>query len=294
MFLTIAVANLKGGVGKSTTTVFIAETLALVNDLRVLVIDLDAQANSSFMLLSRDGVENAEATGRTLPSFFVDLDRSPNGVLPLARYVIGKASELTELHKRGKRGRVDLLPSVPALWFVELLRDKKHYLQNEEPAHELRALFTQHLQPLSAEYDLVFFDCPPGFSSLTRAGLLAADVIISPTIADAVSVRSLADFTKLGLHTVLKREKVPHYVVISKFQANETNRTEKARLQKRYNVLEPAIRYSVDMTRATERIRGDSYRSFREKYGVLEADIRSLADQVYRYVILEHRGATDG
>ena len=81
MFLRIAVANLKGGVGKSTTTVFMAETLALVNDLRVLVIDLDAQANTSFMLLSRDGVENAEATGRTLPNFFVDLDRCPHGLL---------------------------------------------------------------------------------------------------------------------------------------------------------------------------------------------------------------------
>jgi hypothetical protein len=55
---------------------------------------------------------------------------------------------------------------------------------------------------------------------------------------------------------------VPHYVLISKFQANETNRVEKARLQKAYVVLEPAIRYSVDMTRATERVRADSYRTF--------------------------------
>ena len=79
-------------------------------------------------------------------------------------------------------------------------------------------------------------------------------------------------------------------MLISKFQANETNRVEKARLQKAYVVLEPAIRYSVDMTRATERVRADSYRTFREKYGALETDVRALKDHVYRDVIVQHGG----
>src|SRR5262249_53915797 len=163
--------------------------VALVNDLRVLVIDLDAQSNTSFMLLSREGVENAEANGKTLPHFLLDVGKTRQAPSLLHRYIVPQASEISELRREGKRGRVDLIPSVPKLWFVELLREEQHYLQNKEPAQELRAMLTQHLDPLAAEYELVLFDCPPGFSSITRAGLLAADVIISPTIADAVSVR---------------------------------------------------------------------------------------------------------
>jgi cellulose biosynthesis protein BcsQ len=65
----VAIANLKGGVGKSTTTVLLAETLALFHRQRVLVIDLDPQSNTSYMLLSRAGVEIAERQQKTLMHF---------------------------------------------------------------------------------------------------------------------------------------------------------------------------------------------------------------------------------
>ena len=53
----IAIAHLKGGVGKSTTTLFLAEQWSLKHKKRVLVIDLDPQSNVSYMLLSRRKVE---------------------------------------------------------------------------------------------------------------------------------------------------------------------------------------------------------------------------------------------
>lgn len=281
--LKVAIANLKGGVGKSTATLFLAETLAVQNDQRVLVIDLDPQSSSSFMMLSREGVEAAEANGRTLPHFL--LDRPSDGKPRLHRFIVGKASEIRELRQKTGGGRVDIIPSIPKLWFVELLREKRHYIEGREPAQELQEMLTSHLDELKAEYDVVLFDCPPGFSSLSQAGLLSADAIISPTIADGVSIRSLGDFATIGLGDVLKLAKKPHFVIISKLQANETNRQEKARLAKKYVVLEPAIRYSVDMTRATERVRAHSVRSLREKYDSLEADIRKLGAEVYRAVV---------
>jgi cellulose biosynthesis protein BcsQ len=287
MPLTMAVANLKGGVGKSTAVVCLAESLALHQNLRVLVIDLDPQSNASFMLLSRDGVENAEALGKTFPNFLLDLTRGRDGSPFIASYVCGRASDLTEL-AAGTRGRVDIMPSVPRLWFVEMALEKRLYLQDLDPANELKLALAQHLRPLRAEYDLFILDCPPGFSALTRSGLLCADVILSPTIADAVSVRSLADFVNFGLGEVLKLREVPHFVMISKYQNNETAQIEKDRLKRRYNVLEPSIRYSVDMTRAMERIRHDSFRTFARKYRGLATDVRSLADRVYQRIILQH------
>lgn len=291
MALRLAIANLKGGVGKSTTTLFLAETLALFHDLRVLVVDLDPQSNTSFMLLSRDGLELAEGQGRTLPQFLLDLDGNRNGRPSLQSYICGQASDLTELKASGRRGRVDLLPSVPRLWFVETLFDKRSYLQGVDPGAELRLTLSEYLDPLDAWYDLIIFDCPPGFSALTRAGLLGADVILSPTIADAVSIRSLADFVDIGLGEVLKiKQGLPHYVVISKYQPNSTDPIEVDRLKKRYNVLDPPIRFSKEMTRATDRPRYNAFRSYKEKYGRLESEVRALTDRVYRYAIVNHRG----
>lgn len=289
MAIRLAIANLKGGVGKSTTTLFLAETLALFHDLRVLVIDLDPQSNTSFMLLSRDGLEIAEGQGRTLPKFLLDLNNGHAVGNRLQAYICPEVSDLEEL--KGRRGRVDVLPSVPRLWFVETLFEKASYVQDVDPGAELRLTLGQHLDALDAFYDLVIFDCPPGFSSLTRAGLLAADVVLSPTIADAVSVRSLSDFVELGLGGMLDKREVPHFVVISKYQPKSTDPTEVARLRKRYDVIEPPIRYTIGMTRATDRPRYNAMRSYREKYGRLEGDIRSFTDQFYRYALANPGGS---
>lgn len=290
MALRLAVANLKGGVGKSTTTLFLAETLAVFHGQRVLVIDLDPQSNTSFMLLSRDGLELAERAGKTLPQFLIDLEATMRKKPPLQGYICASASDLNELKRATTRGKLDLLPSVPRLWFVETTLEKHWYAKNIDPAGELRLALTRYLDPLDAWYDLIIFDCPPGFSSLTRAGLLAADIVLSPTIADAVSLRSLSDFVKIGLEEVLGRN-LPHYVVLSKYRS--VNEIEADRARMRYDVLDPPIRESVEMARATDRARSDSYRSFKEKYGAMETDVRLLTDRFYHHALAIYKGSSN-
>jgi chromosome partitioning protein len=284
MTLRVAIANLKGGVGKSTTTLFLSETLALMHQLRVLVVDLDPQSNTSFMLLSRDGVDQAERSGKTLNHFLLETAQghppNPNG------YICPRVGDILELRPSNYRGRVDLLASVPKMWFVEMLRDKKAYMEHLDPAEELCRALGEHLSSLDGWYDVIIFDCPPGFSSLTRAGLLSADAVISPTIADAVSIRSLSDFVEYGLGEILRiRDVVPHYVIVSKYRAVAHYAREVDWLKRRYDVLEPYVRDSVDMATATERIRFDSLRSFRAKYQSMAADVQRLTDQVLRYVV---------
>ncbi len=284
MSFKIAIANLKGGIGKSTTTLFLSETLALFHGLRVLVVDLDPQSNTSFMLLSRDGVDQAERAGKTLNHFLLEtaqgLPAKPDG------YIWPRASDLVELRDPDYRGRVDLLASIPRMWFVEMIREKQAYLDNVDPGEQLCRALGEHLAPLTGWYDVIIFDCPPGFSSLTRAGLLSAQAVISPTIADAVSIRSLADFVEFGLGEVLKlKDRVNHYVIVSKYRAVAHYAREADLLKKRYVVLEPYVRDSVDMANATERIRFDSVRNFKGKYQGMSADVRKLTDVVYRYVI---------
>ena len=279
----LALANLKGGVGKSTSTVFIAEALACQAGLRVLIVDLDPQANASYMLLSREGVETAEASGKTLPHLLLDI--ASRRQVQAASYIWPLASDIIELQD-GKAGRVDILASIPRMWFVEMAEERRYYLANLDPARELHKILINRLAPLEGWYDLIIFDCPPGFSSLTRAGLLSADAIISPTIADAVSIRSLADFVEIGLRDILRMTgPIRHHVIISKFRSQSNDGIEADRLKMRHDVLEPYIRYTVDMTRATERLNLASRRNFRKKYEGLTADIVALSDKIYRKII---------
>ena len=66
MAIRIAIANHKGGVAKSTTTMMVAEGLALQHGLRVLVIDMDPQCSVSTMLLSREGADEQADKQRTM------------------------------------------------------------------------------------------------------------------------------------------------------------------------------------------------------------------------------------
>jgi chromosome partitioning protein len=112
----IAIANSKGGVGKSTTTVILADYLAFFHQLKVLVIDLDPQATTSCLLKSVPGLELAEKQRQTLTHY---LDQLKSGTsLDLAGFRQINVSNLVELQatpRAGKIGRIDLIASVPSL-----------------------------------------------------------------------------------------------------------------------------------------------------------------------------------
>ncbi|MGI9387210.1 MAG: ParA family protein [Methyloligellaceae bacterium] len=285
----IAIANLKGGVGKSTTTLFLAEGLALHHKLRALVLDLDPQANCSFMLLSRKGVESAETNQRTLPHYLLELLESSqpnNGTksIELQRFLSRDSSDLGEL-KEGGAGRLDLLPSIPRMWFVENKFEKIYHIQKKEPSIELGQIFDSGLKQIASGYDVALIDCPPGFSSLTRMGLLLSDAIISPTIADEVSARSLRDFVDIGLGEILGfGNRTNHHVVISKFIENQRTQTMRQYLRDHYSVLEPSIRYSVKIMDALSSMGQESSRSFRQKYQDRSAEVTKLAAAAFNQV----------
>lgn len=278
----IAFANLKGGVGKSTTTLIAAEAFAMKGK-RVLVLDLDPQANCSFMLLSSDGVSLAEASHRTLPHFLLALgdgdSRAASG------FIASGGSDLVEV-SASKTGRIDVLPSVPRMWFAEFDYSEALFRKNRDPVECFRVSLEQALHVLEKSYDVVLIDCPPGFSVSTRAGLMLADAIVSPTIADEVSVKSLADFTQYGVRGILsERATDRHFVTISKFQANVTSQIQiLRRLEQQYDVLNPPIRHTTDMVRAAYRIAMTSERKFEQKYGIAAPDARALGAKILQYV----------
>ncbi len=164
MAVTIAVANQKGGVGKTTTTANLAVTLAR-HGLRVLVIDTDPQSN----LTSSFGLD--KAVSPSLADSLLHRDAE------LPRYRVQDSTDVA----------IDLVPGTPELAAVESELQTKL-------GREMR--LREHVMRIDNDYDYVLVDTPPSLGVLTLNALVAAQWVIIPTEARFFSLRGLQMLTE--------------------------------------------------------------------------------------------------
>ncbi|MEO0881139.1 MAG: ParA family protein [Pseudomonadota bacterium] len=288
-----AIANLKGGVGKSTTTVMLADSLAYFFGLNILVIDLDAQANSSQMLLTERGVHAASEQGKGahhLLGQFLDGQKAT-----AAPFIMPNAVSIEELRaaemKSERLGWISALPAHPQLRMDEMSLEEEWYSRTGTPTSLSEALsrhFENGFADLLPLYDVILLDCPPHLSPLSRAGLALADVFILPTLADAVSgwgTKQFITWVKDNLRADLTDRS---FSVITRFKNTSYARQMRTELQ---NItlkdvwFGPTIAESVDVLRAMERPAPDSYDTFRGKYGKMKNDVRRLADEFVEFLV---------
>ncbi|MEO6392658.1 MAG: ParA family protein [Pyrinomonadaceae bacterium] len=162
----IAVANQKGGVGKTTVTRELSACCAL-RGYQTLVIDCDPQGN-----LTSSWVDSSVYDG-TLSHVLIEPE-SANGIkrepLPLDDAIVESPIE-----------NLDIVPADIRLARFEMQPD---YL-----THRLRNQLMEH----AGNYDLVFIDCPPQLGKLLTAALYSADYVLVPCAADAMGLQGLAD-----------------------------------------------------------------------------------------------------
>ena len=167
----IAVANQKGGVGKTTTAINLAASLALA-ERRVLLVDVDPQANMTSGVGLRDQPSPAGSIYSALTAPDLDIDLAPLirqtaveglSVIPADRDLTGAEIEMVGLLAREQR---------------------------------LRRL----VRPLGDRFDYVFIDCPPSLGLLTLNALVAADSVLIPLHCEYFALEGLAD-----LVTTLRR-----------------------------------------------------------------------------------------
>jgi chromosome partitioning protein len=174
----ITVMNAKGGVGKSTLVLALAETLATYHSKSVLVIDADAQASISHLLLRQPQLEAAQSRGRTIVDYLTGAVLKES-TTRWRDFVIAEVSDVDDARS------IALIPSDTQLTLFEREVSKGD--------HEtlLRKTIGAWLAEAGAAYDLVLIDSAPGLSVLTECFLREAHFYMSPTKPDYISTRGL-------------------------------------------------------------------------------------------------------
>ncbi|MBS9373174.1 ParA family protein [Rhodococcus sp. B50] len=175
----IATINLKGGVGKTTTTAALGEFMAAEFGQRVLLIDLDPQTNLTTMMVGEERWQELNELGRTLATLF--------------RKAIDPDADEFDIEKAVQRGvspvrtvrDLDLLAS--SLDLMDIQEGLTHQQYADPGSHRPVEVLLSAVRPIADRYDYILVDCPPNLGILTLNGLRLADGYLIPTIPDILS-----------------------------------------------------------------------------------------------------------
>ncbi len=268
----LSVANMKGGVGKTTLCVSLAEGLCYMSK-HVLVVDLDPQTNCSQVLWGlrredpwKDGENICSFLSRALSSSNVD-------PFPyIKRHIILNGS---------RTGSASLFCGSPLLFSFERqkLSEFKNGIRQLEAIYEraIGRLYDREFE----NFDYIIFDCPPGISLLAEAALTSSDMIIIPTAPNFLSTMGIQAFSDF----LIKETKAQRYVFINQVNA-AARRMAKFRREiwdetkhpePRFGVFRNHYNQRVGFQRALERYNGAP---FEERYGDVSIMVKNVVEEL--------------
>jgi chromosome partitioning protein len=207
----VSVMNYKGGVGKTTLTANVAAEIAN-NGYRVLMIDLDPQANLTFSFYTTDEWSSELRETRTIKRWY---DGQMQG-RPVALDELVLTPERVNERIKPNSGQLDLIASHLGLIDIDLVlanrlggttmgESKRRFLEVHGClAEALRA-------PAFRDYDVILIDCAPNFGLVTKTAIVASDYVLVPAKPDYLSTlgiyylrgsveKLVAEYNEYGVH----------------------------------------------------------------------------------------------
>ncbi len=210
----ISTINLKGGVGKTQTTIALSEILANNYNKKVLIIDLDPQTNATVSLMDETKWLEMDKKGNTIFQLFSDKVYNTE-LFNINNSIVKNVSNVNSGIKN-----LDLLPS--SLRLIDI-QDKLPLVSNsgyfiKTPITILKEALNETIK----NYDYVMIDCPPNLGLITLSGIYISDYYLIPTVPDILStygipqILSRIENFKIDANIDIK----PLGIIISMFRSN--------------------------------------------------------------------------
>lgn len=283
----MAAINFKGGTGKTTVALAIAEGICRLLKKRIAVIDCDFQCSASIALLGRRRLNDLIRKTATMDCQLHKRLTERNGE-PLASSAVQ-----THFCVKEAAGLIHLLPGNP-----DMPRRERQIVASFLPKSDIHSAYEsaavrmgQLFRSLLEEFDFILIDCPPGLTLFSEAAIRAADGLVIPTLPNEISFAAI-DHLRAEINRARPDRSFDDLLVgtvVSKVQ--QRNGSSNRRLQfesmerlldrvaPQFQLLRPYLPYCRELEGATWRDNDEGRVSFANRYGQSSAMIERLVEE---------------
>jgi chromosome partitioning protein len=287
----MAAINFKGGTGKTTVALAIAEGICRLMKKRVAVIDCDFQCSASIALLGRRTLNDLIARNATMDCLLQTNLARKNGAHSGTR--LGESAVPAQFCVSEAAGFMHLLPGSP-----DMPRRERQIVASFLPRSDIHAAYEnaairmgEQFRSLLEDFDFVLIDCPPGLTLFSEAAIRAADGLVVPTLPNEISFAAIdhlraeikrarpdSSFDELLVGTVVSKVRPRNGSATHKTHIESMERL-LDRVAPQFQLLKPYLPYCRELEGATWRDNDESRMSFANRYGQSSATVERLVQE---------------
>jgi chromosome partitioning protein len=287
----MAAINFKGGTGKTTVALAMAEGICRLMKKRVAVIDCDFQCSASIALLGRRTLNDLIARNATMDSLLQTNLAKKSGAHSGTH--LGASAVPAQFCVSEAAGFMHLLPGSP-----DMPRRERQIVASFLPKSDIHAAYEnaairmgEQFRSLLEDFDFVLIDCPPGLTLFSEAAIRAADGLVVPTLPNEISFAAIdhlraeikrarpdSSFDELLVGTVVSKVRPRNGGATHKVHMESMERL-LDRVAPQFQLLKPYLPYCRELEGATWRDNDESRISFASRYGQSSATIERLVQE---------------